>query len=56
MIVLPLVCMGRVYNHCHWFGDTIIGSFVGYTFLCLCYSKDNYSYFAKPIFEFIFNY
>ena len=29
MAVLPLVCAGRVYYQCHWFGDTIFGSAIG---------------------------
>ena len=28
-LILPLVCMGRIYYHCHWIGDTVLGSAVG---------------------------
>ena len=31
-VTLPLVMMGRVYNHCHWIGDTVVGSFIGLIF------------------------
>ena len=27
--VLPLVMAGRVYYHCHWWGDTIAGAVIG---------------------------
>jgi membrane-associated phospholipid phosphatase len=28
-LLLPLVMLGRVYYHCHWFGDTFFGAVVG---------------------------
>jgi membrane-associated phospholipid phosphatase len=27
--ILPMVCLGRVYYQCHWFGDTIVGTLIG---------------------------
>ena len=28
-ICVPLVGLGRVYVHCHWIGDTIVGGILG---------------------------
>ena len=28
---IPLVCLGRVYVHCHWIVDTVVGAILGYT-------------------------
>jgi membrane-associated phospholipid phosphatase len=27
---IALVSFGRIFHHCHYFGDTIIGAFLGY--------------------------
>ena len=34
-IFVPLVCLSRVYVHCHWFGDVVAGAIVGTVFMLL---------------------
>ena len=28
---IVLVSIGRVFHHCHYFGDTIVGAFIGFS-------------------------
>lgn len=45
-VLLPLVMMGRVYYHCHWFGDTIIGAGMGTVWGFVAY---HYFYLFVPL-------
>ena len=38
MMFLPLVALGRVYVHCHWIGDTIMGTILGLAVVLAFYS------------------
>ena len=49
-MILPLVCLGRVYYQCHWIGDTIAGSIVGTFWGALAVSQFNLSI---PVQQFI---
>jgi membrane-associated phospholipid phosphatase len=48
LIILPLNMAGRVYVHCHWFGDTIVGAMIGSVFAFITVS--NFRYLASPFF------
>jgi len=49
IIIVPLVMLGRVYVHCHWFSDTIIGAMIGHLFATLFYKKEFFAILAWPI-------
>ncbi len=38
-LILPLVMIGRVYYHCHWFGDTFIGVAIGTLWGAIAYTQ-----------------
>ena len=42
---ITLVAIGRVFHHCHFFGDTMFGAFIGFTVA----SAFHYSGFWIPI-------
>ena len=35
ILIIPLVALGRVYFRCHWIGDTVAGSLLGFGFAYL---------------------
>lgn len=39
LIVVPLVSLGRVYVHCHWIGDTVVGASIGILCSYLLWNK-----------------
>ena len=53
VLIIPLVCLGRVYVHCHWIGDTVAGSILGsitaYVFFSLQFET-----VSKPLYQIIF--
>uniref|UniRef100_A0A7S3CUE2 Phosphatidic acid phosphatase type 2/haloperoxidase domain-containing protein n=1 Tax=Strombidium rassoulzadegani TaxID=1082188 RepID=A0A7S3CUE2_9SPIT len=38
LFIVPVIMVARVYNHCHWFGDTIVGVFLGSVIACLFFN------------------
>jgi membrane-associated phospholipid phosphatase len=37
MLLFPVVAFARVYFHCHWVFDTVMGSIVGLSFASFSY-------------------
>lgn len=54
LIVVPLVSLGRVYVHCHWIGDTVVGTMLGLSCAYLFWSKDFFGTLALPLFRAFF--
>ena len=54
IICIPMVSLGRVYVHCHWIGDTIIGSFLGLLISYYCYSPHYFGIISMPLFRAVF--
>ena len=54
LVVVPLVCLGRVYVHCHWIGDTIVGSSIGMFFGYIFWSKAFFGTLGLPLFRVFF--
>lgn len=49
IFIAPLSCLGRVYVHCHWLGDVIVGAIYGSIFVY--YTFDIYfATLAMPLF------
>ena len=51
LLIIPLVSIGRVYVHCHWIGDTIIGSILGFLVSYYFFSKEYFPMVAVPFYN-----
>ena len=51
LLIIPMVSIGRVYVHCHWIGDTIIGSILGLTVSYYFFSQEYFTKLAYPFYE-----
>ena len=48
--LLPLVCLGRVWMFCHWFGDTVVGAFCGLLMAKLWFSDPTFGLISQSLF------
>jgi membrane-associated phospholipid phosphatase len=49
---IVLCSLGRVYVHCHWIGDTVIGSLIGLLFTWYWFSESSFGLLSLPLFKF----
>ena len=38
MVLIPFVALARVYFHCHWIFDTVVGACIGIAFASISYN------------------
>jgi membrane-associated phospholipid phosphatase len=48
-LILLTMC-GRVYQHCHWFGDTIVGAGLGAVFAYVLFKETYYRQLGEPFY------
>ena len=53
-LCVPMVALGRVYVHCHWIGDTIVGGIVGIISSYYWFGSPYFSIMAKPFIMILF--
>ena len=54
-ICVPLVGLGRVYQHCHWIGDTIFGGIIGALCAYAFFESSNFHSIGIPILDVLFS-
>lgn len=50
-LILPLVCLGRVWMFCHWLGDTLTGAILGLLMAMLWFSDPTFELISGPLFK-----
>jgi membrane-associated phospholipid phosphatase len=54
-VMIPLAALGRVYVHCHWLGDTIVGAIIGVVVPHFMFANPYFSILFKPFLLAIFS-
>ena len=52
-IIVILCALGRVYVHCHWIGDTIVGGLLGMVMTYFVWADPYFATLAKPFLKLI---
>ena len=55
VLIVPLTCLSRVYVHCHWFGDTIVGAILG-TVFAIIFFQLYFLQLAMPLFQWVIDF
>ena len=54
-LCIPLSSLGRVYVHCHWLGDVIVGAIFGLITIHYVFSEYYFRILAMPFFYIFFD-